>query len=337
VTLDLSITMNGARREILRRSLAPDLNDAARELALFGKKSKIAGVYRTLRRQEAKAFRLATLGESRSAPGREDQPFQKLCADVTDWLAAQFPMADEPTYSVWTDDSDCNTFIWLENPGVDLSWDDVAELISDPAMWNTDFGLMAFWVFAVNYLDFVADDQTQNIFWDQASTHFGWGVEMPWWLWLPNQLWLVDWKKLQRLLSRCGLEDVAWTYRMVYHDTGNFFLDLETNSEAYGYDNEFMQDFNVENVKRLSEAWKQARPLCDRGFGVSADADEHPERYYPKLIELMGRCIVPNKRETGKMARRKLRAMAEENKRNCGAEEGENEESESEDNHEDQT
>lgn len=153
MTLDLSITMNGARREILRRSLVPDLNDAARELALFGKKSKIAGVYPTLRRQEAKAFCLPPLGESRSTPGKEDQPFQQLSADVTEWLTAQFPMADEPTYSVWTDDSDSSTLMWLENPGVDLSWDDVAELIGDPALWNTDFGLMAFWVFAVNYLN----------------------------------------------------------------------------------------------------------------------------------------------------------------------------------------
>ena len=37
------------------------------------------------------------------------------------------------------------------------------------------------------------------------------------------------------------------------------------------------------------------------------------------------------------MARRKLRALAEENKRNCGAEEGENQKSESEENNEDQT
>jgi len=57
----------------------------------------------------------------------------------------------------------------------------------------------------------------------------------------------------------------------------------------------------------------------------------HPKKYYPNLVELMGRCIIPNRGQDKKTTRRELKAMAEERKAQLSAmEEDDNTQSESE-------
>ena len=234
---------------------------------------------------------------------------------------------------IWTDSDDGELVISIYNPGIDLCWDEGAELVECPENWNQQMGLLVFAVHSIFLGEFV-DDDSQESFWSAASDWFKWGVEMPWWLWLPCR-WRTDNKKFYQLLEKNGLDNVADAFRMAWHDTGYFFLDLEHDDSGYG-DDPTLQGYSVENIEHLEKLWREAKPVHDRGWMASAQALEHPE-IYPAIVELLGQCIFQEKGDgkQKKLSNKELRVLAEENKKRftptCSEHSSENETEENED------
>jgi hypothetical protein len=332
--MDLSLTVDKAYREIGRRTFVTDLKGISERMALLGKMAKIAGVYRAARAKEphrepnGQRFRLPNIWELRKHVGEnaisEYPPFEHLCNEVTTWLMGKFPMLEDPTLAQWSDTTDDRTLIYLVNPGIDLDWDAAAELFECPQNFTQEYGLMIFPIYAVFFGQFIGEDQEITAFWDIASEWFGWDVEMPWWLWLPDSIWATDNKKFYRLLEKAGLPNVADTFRMAWHDTDTFFLDLEDQQDSY-YNDDCLWDFTVENIEKLAMLWEEARPLHNRGIQACHEASEHHE-WYKTIVELLGRCIVSKEKKT---TIKELKAAAEENKAQAtanpeGSEEEEN-------------
>jgi hypothetical protein len=317
----LTLTFDQAYREIGRRTFVTELKDIGERMALMGKMAKIAGVYRAVRAKEPRRetngqhFRVPNIWELRRH-GDGDAitdcpPFEHLCDEISTWLTGKFPMLEDPTFALWSDNSDDSTLMYLVNPGIDLDWDEAAELFECPQNFTQDYGLMILPIYAVFFGQFIGEDQEYPAFWNPAAEWFGWNVEMPWWLWLEDNLWSTDNKKFYRLLEKAGLPNVADTFRMAWHDTGTFFLDLEDQHDSYYNENDCLWDFTVENIEKLTRLWDEARPIHDRGYQACHEACEHPEMY-KTIVELLGRCIVPMEK---KRTLKELKAAAAENKK----------------------
>jgi hypothetical protein len=315
----LTITFDQAYREIARRTFVTKLEDISERMALMRKMAKIVGVYRVAKSKEPHLgidgdhFRIPNIWELRRQGDSVANcpPFDQLCEEITSWLMGKFPMLEDPTFAQWTDNSDDNTLMFVVNPGIDMGWDEAAELFEDPENFSQEYGLMFLAVYVVFFREFIAEDQDMKSFWAPASEWFGWGVELPWWLWLPDNLWATDNKKLYRLLDKAGLPNVADMFRMVWHDTGMFFLDLENPYDSYYGQDDSVQDFTVENIERLSRLWDEAQPIHDRGYQAVHEACLRPDMY-KTIVELLGRCIVPRGK---KLTLKELKAAAAENKR----------------------
>ena len=115
------------------------------------------------------------------------------------------------------------------------------------------------------------------------------------------------------MLGKCGLPDVADTFRMAWHDTGKFFLDLDERNDGYSATDETCQEYTVENILRLEKLWEEAKPIHDRGWAACYRAAEHPEMY-ATILDLLGRCIVHSKvsKDKKKISNRELMALAAE-------------------------
>ena len=72
-----------------------------------------------------------------------------------DLAGRKFPLNEDHTDMLWTDADDEDLVMSVCNPGIDLCWDDVAELIECPENWNKDVGLMLLALYAVFLGEFV--------------------------------------------------------------------------------------------------------------------------------------------------------------------------------------
>lgn len=318
---ELLITFDGVCQSVGRRSFVSDLDAIQGPLMIMRKITKISGVYFKARRRDRRRrsaidqeYRMPNVWDMRrkSEDPCGSGPFTRLCEEILSWLAGKFPLNEDYTYEIWTDSSEGELVLSIGNPGIDLCWDEAAELVEDPENWSQQMGLMIFAVHSIFLGEFVDNDSLAD-FWGAASDWFRWGVEMPWWLWLPCN-WRSDNKKFYRLLEKNDLADIADAFRMAWHDTGKFFLDLEHDDSGYG-DDPTLQAYTVENIERLEKLWDEARPIHDRGWMASAQALEHPE-IYPTIVRLLGQCIyqVKEKDKQKKLSNKELRALAEENK-----------------------
>jgi hypothetical protein len=219
---------------------------------------------------------------------------------------------EDYTDMLWTDGEEEDLVMSVCNPGIDLCWNDASELIECPENWNKEVGLMLLAIYAVFLGEFV-DEESLPDFWDSAAGWFNWGMKLPWWLYLPAGMWRTDNRKFYRLLVKCSLPDVADTFRMAWHDTGKFFLDLEERNDGYYITDETRQEYTVENILRLEKLWEEAKPIHDRGWAACYRAAEHPE-IYATIMDLLGRCIVHSKdsKDKKKLSNRELMALAAE-------------------------
>ena len=328
----LYVTFDQAYRETARRQFINDLGGVELKLFVMQKIATIAGVYRSVRAndptrgREETRFKLPNIWELKLNPDghfEEYAPFSKICEEAVSYYSSKFPLYEDPTYENWSD-LNCECYpLFVLNPGADFCWDDLYDLLGDPQMYQPEAGLMAFTIYTL-FLQDNAYNDTENCYhlWEAGSKHFGWDVEMPWWLFLPQKDWNLDREAFYSLLEKEGLGNAAAAFRMYWHNTGNFFLDLET--EDYGYaDEEAMQPLTYENVKRLIDAWEKAQPIYTPACKAEQEASEHPE-IYQTFVDLMGRCI--DSQEKG-MTRKRLLVAAEKLKQEALASaEGEKEE-----------
>ena len=327
----LTITFDQACREISRRTFVTELEDIGERMSLMGKMAKIVGVYRaarakeTRREAEGQQFLVPNIWElhKQGDSVADCPPFDRLCEEIATWLEGKFPLMEDYTYAQWTDDVEGSTVMYVGNPGIDLCWDEAAELFECPQNLTRNYGLMILPIYVVFFSQFVSEDQEMPSLWELAAEWFGWGVEMPWWLWLPNNIWATDNKKFYRLLEKAGLSNAADTFRMAWHDTGTFFLDLEHQHDSYYGEDDSVYEFTVANIKKLTRLWDEARPIYDRGFQACHETCENPEMY-KTIVDLLGRCIVPSEK---KMTVKELKTAAAENKRRtAGCPKGDEEE-----------
>jgi hypothetical protein len=324
----LSITFDQAYRETSRRRFIDRFEEAEKRLLVIQKIAAIAGVYRAVRandslrgREEAR-FSLPNLWELRQDPEghfEEHLPFSRLCEEAVAYFSGKFPLHEDPTYENWADPN-CDYYpFYILNPGADLCWDDLYELLGDPEMFRPEAGLMAFSLFTLFLQDNAENDSCFHL-WQAASKHFRWGVELPWWQWLPQQDWRLDREAFYALLENGGLAQAAAAFRMYWHNSGNFFLDLE--SDEYGYvDDDGMQALTYENAVALMEAWQKAQPTYKKACEAEAEAYQHPE-IYQTLVDLLGRCIMPVEKST---SREQLMAAAKREKQRALKSEAEKE------------
>lgn len=297
---DVIILFDRAYREVARRSFVAGLDEIRGRMAVMSKMARLAGIYQAARARErrratrAGRFLIPNIWElrRRGESIAECPAFERLCNEVIGWLGRKFPLLEDHVLMQWTDDQEESLLIYVCNPGIDLCWDEAADLFEQPDNYDRAYGLMLLPIYTVHFGQFVADDQEYPLFWEPAANWFGWGVELPWWLWLPGNLWSVDNGKFYRLLEKAGLPSVADTFRMAWHDTGTFFLDLEHDHGAYGNDDPTVHEFTPQNIEKLSRFWREAKPVCDRGYAACAQVIEHPE-LYRTIIGLLGRCITP--------------------------------------------
>ena len=318
----LSITFETVCRSVGRRSFVTDLEKIYRPMVVMQKMVKLMGVYRAARSRERRrqperniAFAIPNIWNLRRGKQEpfDSTPFTNLCSEITSWLGGKFPLNEDHTFMLWTDGDDEDVVMSVCNPGIDLCWDDMAELIESPENWNKDVGLMLMALYAVFLEEFV--DDSLAAFWDESASYFGWGVDLPWWLYLPTGMWMTDNRKFYRLLAENGLPDVADAFRMAWHDTGTFFLDLEERSDGYYATDESRQVYTCKNIRRLENLWEEAKPIHDRGWGACHRLEEHPE-IYPTIVKLLGRCIRHCKggRDKRRLTNRELMALAAEYK-----------------------
>jgi hypothetical protein len=314
----LNITFDQAYRSLSRNRFVTDLADISERMTQMQKMARIVGVYRAARLKEPRQnteeeqFRIPNIWQlRRQGDFIAGYPaFCRLCEEVTSWLCGKFPLLEDPTFAQWTDNSDDCSVMYVVNPGIDMGWDEAAELFEDPQAFSKDYGLMFLAIYVVFFREFIAEDQDLQSFWEPASEWFGWGVELPWWLWLPENLWRTDNKRFYHLLEKAGLPNVADAFRMVWHDTGTFFLDLENPYDSYGGQDETVHEFTLDNIEKLSRLWEEASPIHDRGYQAVHEACEHPDMY-KSVVGLLGRCIVPGEK---KMTLKELKVAAAENK-----------------------
>ena len=317
----LSITFETVCRSIGQKSFGTDLEKIYRPMVTTRKMVKLMGVYLAARARDRRrrpeneiAFMLPNIWNLRkdNADPCGSAPFVNFCSEITTWLTGKFPLNEDYTFMLWTESSDEDLVLSLCNPGIDLCWDDLSDLIECPENWNKEVGLMLLAIYAVFLGEFV-DDESLAAFWDSAAGWFSWAVELPWWLYLPPGMWKTDNRKFYRLLDKCGLPDVADAFRIAWHDTGKFFLDLEERNDGYYVTDETRQDYTVENILRLEKLWEEAKLIHDRGWAACHRAAEHPEMY-GTIVELLGRCIVHSKdsKDKKKLSNRELMALAAE-------------------------
>ena len=291
-------------------------------MTVMQKMAKIMGVYLAARSRERRrrpenegTFAIPNIWNLRKENEEPcgSTPFANLCSEITTWLAGKFPLNEDHTFMLWTDADEEGIVMSICNPGIDLCWDDMAELIESPENWNKDVGLMLLALYAVFLGEFV--DDSLEAFWDESAKYFGWGVKLPWWLYLPVGTWRTDNRKFYRLLARSGMADVAAAFRMAWHDTGTFFLDLEERNDGYYATDEARQEYTLENIRRLEELWEEAKPIHDRGWAACQRAEEHPE-IYARVVKLLGQCIRHTKGGLDKksLTNRELKALAAEYK-----------------------
>ena len=317
----LYLPFDQAYRVTARQRFINDLNGVELKLFVMQKIATIAGVYRSVRAndpvrgREETRFRLPNVWELRLDPQghlEEYAPFSKLCEEAVSYFSGKFPLYEDPTYENWAD-LNCECYpLFVTNPGADFScWDDLYEMLGDPEMYRPEAGFMAFALYTLFLQEAVYDDSENcQALWEAAARYYKWGVKMPWWLWIPQRDWNLDRAAYYSLLEKEGLEKAAAAFRMYWHNTGNFFLDLETENYGYG-DGEGMQSLTYENVKGLIEAWEKARPIYTPACEAETEAFAHPE-VYKTFVELMGRCIVPQEKDT---SQKRLIAIANQLKK----------------------
>ena len=66
-----------------------------------------------------------------------------------------------------------------------------------------------------------------------------------------------NWEKVYALLDHNGLGEFKRAIDLALCDTGNLFLDV--NSEEYGYGRVEIPDFTAENILELSAVWDEAQ------------------------------------------------------------------------------
>ena len=300
----LSIRFERAMQELSGKCCVTNLESIAGKMSLMMKMMRIVGVYRTVKATEPpRTFargRDSTITNIWEFPFRADENldiplFDNQCEQIISWLGDKFPVLEDPTFMDWTDSGQSNTLIYLANPGIDLSWDDAAEIIEMPSNWSKEWGLMFLALYAAHLVQLVSEEGDLPEFWDSANDWFGWNAEMPWWMWLPDQDWSIDNAKLYRGLEEAGLAEFADTFRETWHDTGLFFLDLETQCDYYGLGDN-IAEFTAENIRKYTERWAQAQPLHDRSSEACKRAFEHPE-LYQTVIEILGECIAPTEKK----------------------------------------
>jgi hypothetical protein len=301
----LSIRFERVVQELSGRCFVTNLEAIAAKMSLMMKMMRILGVYRMVRAGEpARTFvrvRDTTLTNIWEFPFRADENldiprFDHQCEQIISWLGDKFPILEDATFMDWTDPGQNNTLIYLANPGIDLSWDEATEVVEIPANWSKEWGLMFLALYAAFFVQLVSEDSDLQDFWDSANRWFGWNADAPWWLWLPDHEWSIDNVKLYRRLAESGLAGFADTFREAWHDTGLFFLDLETQCDYYGMGDNIVE-LTVANIHKYTRLWQEARPLHERSTRACKRAFEHPE-LYQTAIEILGGCIAPADKKT---------------------------------------
>jgi hypothetical protein len=274
-----------------------DLNGIANQLSLIVTMSRISRSVgkkfvpgNTLLFDNLEEGRTGVIGQPAT---QAHEAYARLCAAAVEYLARY---TDIPINEDWTalelEEADLSEppAISIFNPGLDVTWDDWSDTIRD----NPDgcsppwaFFYFAFFVFSLSSVE--EDGAGVAGAWRGWSDFHEWNVDPPWWLFV--QGWNWDYAQLRRLLRRSRWPDLATVLDVVYHETGNWFLDFEFNE---GYSN--LQPYVLlteEDLRDAIRAGHRAKRILDRAISVGERARNHAE-IYQTFLELAERSLRPS-------------------------------------------
>lgn len=102
----------------------------------------------------------------------------------------------------------------------------------------------------------------------------------------------LDWPKFKKALNRNGLEEFAAAFQVIWHDTGNLYLDFSPfGDDAWDWE---LPEFGLEGVQLLIEQYTMAQPLLD-GFQAAQERIRQAPEIYREMVKIMKRCLKESK------------------------------------------
>jgi hypothetical protein len=90
-------------------------------------------------------------------------------------------------------------------------------------------------------------------------------------------------EELHRLLDGTKFQPLADWASMVWHDTGNFFLDTDYE-EMW---NQGRPPWNKETVQRLTQEWQQAERIGEEIYSLATWLEEDPPAHFAELLSFI--------------------------------------------------
>jgi len=87
---------------------------------------------------------------------------------------------------------------------------------------------------------------------------------------------------MERLVRGSDYEALGYWARILWHDTGNFFLD--SDYEMLCYD---MPPWDRETVEELTREWQQAERITQQVLELSQWLEEDPARHFAEMIDFL--------------------------------------------------
>jgi len=89
--------------------------------------------------------------------------------------------------------------------------------------------------------------------------------------------------KAHRLLDKTPYEALAHWADTIWHDTGNFFLDISWEDLW----SESLPDWDRETVEKLTEGWHQAEAINDQICNLAEWLEEEPPARFAELLKFI--------------------------------------------------
>ncbi len=259
------IDLHQAIRALERRRL-PDIHDALGELRCIDVSAKTAIVL-----EHFKPGMYAEL--TRSGLPLVDE------ARVELWEAA-IQAAGEVIPLSWSmDDQPANyeggpLYIEIEPQSIPFSYDEWDDLFNSIDELDPSWSL----TFFMKCMDSMADREI----WEQAAEHFGWPEMEP--SWFSKPVGRLDSERLFRRLKGIGLAPFVACWKMVWHDTGNYYLDYD---DELNYD---IPEFTLENVQLLQAEWADAEGIL-KEWNRAREMVEADPGVLPKVLAIFERSL----------------------------------------------
>lgn len=108
--------------------------------------------------------------------------------------------------------------------------------------------------------------------WDEILSQISPSVPRPRTIETKRGSYQMNWDKFSALCQRAEglIADVPLVVDMLYHNTGNFWLDMS-------YDNMYTIDWSPENIDSLTAEYRLAEPLIEKFNHVTDELSAHPE------------------------------------------------------------